>query len=387
MNTFRFPCINLVYNRYRKASPAKDAVIEICIAYQRKQKWMSTGIRVFPKEWQRGRITNRLDAIPLNKTLDLMLAEVHQEIYEMLAEGDLDIFAIPARLEKKRNEKVPFLEFCQERAKIRKYGKAEDSQERYNRFLRFLGEYGKIKRFSDLNERTVMELDKYLVSKGMVAKSRWCNYHRFLNSFILDARKEGLLQVNPYDRVKIEKGNDKEGIHRRLTPDEFHAIEQLQLDSERLARVRDLFVFQTYTCLSYTDLASFDPAKIKDVKGSKVYVGYRGKTKQKFTIPLLKPALDILERYKDKLPILSNVRYNDYLKEVMQAAGIGKPVSTHWARHTGATLLLNSGVPLKVVQKICGHASSKMTESIYADTLDETVVDAMVEFEEKLTKN
>jgi len=63
---------------------------------------------------------------------------------------------------------------------------------------------------------------------------------------------------------------------------------------------------------------------------------------------------------------------------VAQTAGIDKPVSSHWARHTGATLLLNQGgLDMKIVAKICGHSSTRITEKVYAKLLDESVVDAM----------
>lgn len=62
----------------------------------------------------------------------------------------------------------------------------------------------------------------------------------------------------------------------------------------------------------------------------------------------------------------------------MQNAGIDRRVSTHWARHTGATMLLNEGVPLNIVSKICGHSSLRITEQVYAKLLDETVVDAVL---------
>ena len=59
------------------------------------------------------------------------------------------------------------------------------------------------------------------------------------------------------------------------------------------------------------------------------------------------------------------------------AKGIEKPISSHWARHTGATLLLNEGIDMKIVAKICGHSSMKITEQVYAKLLDETVVEAV----------
>ena len=85
------------------------------------------------------------------------------------------------------------------------------------------------------------------------------------------------------------------------------------------------------------------------------------------------------------MPVISNVKYNEYLKVVAQAAGIDKPVSSHWARHTGATLLLNEGgMDLKTVAKICGHTSFKITEQVYANMLDDTVVEKMAAYEKKL---
>lgn len=379
------PVVSFIYNRYRKASATQDAVIEIRVYYQGKAKYMSTRIRVFSKEWQRGRVVNRVDAVILNKQLDKLLVDVRQIVYDMYEDGQIDIDAIPSRLMAKRKPNVTFLDFCEERTKIRKYGKAVDSQERYERFLRFLKGYGKIKTFFDLTEAKVMELDRYLKGQNnMKAKSRWNNYHRFLNSFILDAQKEGLLQLNPYDRVKIEKGSDYDGIDKYLTPEEFQKLRTATMPESRLERVRDLFVFHSYTCLSYHDLRAFDPKKIKEIDGKKLYVGHRGKTKIEYTIPLLTPALEILAKYGDKLPILSNVKYNEYIKEVAKAAGIEKPVTTHWARHTGATLLLNAGVKIEIVSKVCGHSSIKMTEKIYAKLLPKTVVAAVNEIEEKL---
>ena len=99
---------------------------------------------------------------------------------------------------------------------------------------------------------------------------------------------------------------------------------------------------------------------------------------------LLKPALAILKRYNGILPIISNVKYNAYLKAVAQFAKIDKPITSHWARHTGATILLNMGVDMEVVAKILGHSTTKITRAVYAKLLDETVVKAMQDVDEKI---
>ena len=96
---------------------------------------------------------------------------------------------------------------------------------------------------------------------------------------------------------------------------------------------------------------------------------------------VMKPAMEILNRYGGVLPLMSNVKYNLYLKMIAMAAGINKPVSTHWARHTGATMLLNSGANMEVVAKVLGHSSTRITREVYAKLLDETVADEMARIE------
>lgn len=369
-----FPFVGLVYNRYGKASDTKDAVIEVRIYYMKKAKWISTGIRVFPKEWRNGRIVGRGDAMQLNRQLDKIIADVRQVVYEMYEEGQIELDAIPSRLLAKRKPALMLLDFCRRRAEIRKHGITKDSQERYDRFLKFLEDYDSIRTFYDLNEAKVMALDKFLIDKKMKAKSRWNNYHRFLNSFILDAQKEGLIQKNPYDSVKIDHGDDSDGIDKCLEPEELEKIRTAEIPEERLCRVRDLFLFHCYFPQSYKDLQAFRPEDMTEIDGKKVYMKKRGKTGVDYTVPLLPPALAILEKYNGKLPVLSNQKYNKYLKEVATAAGLNKPLTTHWARHTGGTLLLNAGVPMGVVSKVLGHKSVKITERIYAKWLPKTIV-------------
>ena len=326
----------------------------------------------------------------LNRQLDKIIADVRQVVYEMYEEGQIELGDIPSRLLAKRKPALMLLDFCRRRAEIRKHGIAKDSQERYDRFLTFLEGYDSIKTFYDLNEAKVMALDQFLIGKKMKAKSRWNNYHRFLNSFILDAQKEGLIQKNPYDSVKIDHGDDSDGIDKFLFPEEFSQLRAAKMSCERLEKVRDLFVFQTLTCLSYVDLAAFTMEKIREVDLAQVLAGRRGKTNVEYMVPLLPGAVEILKKYnglpywRNGKSLLTNQKYNKYLKEVVKEVGIDRPVTTHWARHTGATLLLNLKVPLQIVSKVCGHSSTKMTERIYAKLLDRTVVQEVMAVKDKL---
>lgn len=389
------PTFTLMFDRQKRASKTKEGSVELRITWNRVQKHVTTGVRVLPKQWRNGQIVNRLDALELQRTLDLFVANARRVVNDLMERGELDMKTIVSVIggkqhsdatQKVKNERS-WIDYIQERMVIRKYGRGEDSQERYDRFFRWFEQWGKIRTFSDVTETKLLEMDADLETKGMKPYSKWHNYHRFLNSFIIDAINDGLMQTNPYKRVNIKKGQSPNGIGKYLTRDEFRRIETLDPPTNYLRHARDLFVFQTYTCLSYTDMEKFDPERIKNMDGKKVYSGMRSKTGQEYVFLLLSPALNILEQYGGKLPMMSNVKYNEYLKVIAVMCGINKPVSSHWARHTGATMLLNSGMDMEIVSKVLGHSSTRITREVYAKLLDNTVTDAMAKFDEALIES
>ena len=301
--------MTIVYDRRHLAKFNKKAPLEIRVAYDYKQCFISTGIMLYPNQWKNGTVINCPDAMQLCQILNKQLMDIRQVILEMSSEGCIDIFSIVPRLRKKQ-EKLDFIGFCEQRASIRKYGKEKDTQERYERFLRLFRAWGGIREFEDITDKNIILYNEYLSSTGMKPYSKWNNYHRFLNSFITDAIDEGYLRRNPYKWVNIERCKESKGIEKCLTPEEFLRLKAADMPTESLERFRDLFVFQTYTCLSYSDLRSFDSRLISEIKGTKVYTGSREKTDKPYTIPLREPALAILKKYNGTLPVISNVKYN-----------------------------------------------------------------------------
>lgn len=379
----KLPQIKFIFDRYKKATLTDKASLEIRIYHNYKQKYISTGVMLYSNQWKDGNIVNCPDTLQISQALDKMIKDIRQVIITMMEEGYIDIYAIPDRLEKSKNKDLSFLDYCKMRATIRKYGKAKDTQQRYGRFLRLFEAWGKIKYFSDVTDENIIAYDKYLIGKGLKPYSKWNNYHRFVDSFIIDAIDEGHLKRNPYKWLNIPKTQESLGLERCLTPDEFNKLKTAPMPTKSLEKVRDVFVFQTYTCLRYSDLKKFDSRKVQEIKGMPVYLGDSVKTNKPFVIPLLSPALDILHKYEGKLPVISNPKYNEYLKVVAQAAGLDYKLSTHWARHTGATMFLNKGAEMKIITKVCGHSSTRITEQVYAKLLNETVVDAIQEISDK----
>lgn len=375
------PILVFVYDRKKKASSKCSASVELRITFARKVKYVATGVRLFPKEWRGGTVVNRPDSAELNELLTSVMLRARRVVNAMVDTGCLNLGEIPRRMEELVCDKRMFYDFCEERTKVRIYGKSRDTAERYYRFLRWLRKWGKIIYFSDVTDRNIIQMDLALAETGMKPYSKWNNYHRFLNSFILDAIDEGFLKRNPYKWVNIDKEKEN-GLKKYLTPAEFFRLRTAVMPTQSLERVRDLFVFQTYTCMSYVDLVAFDPTMINQ---HGIYTSCRGKTGVEFSFYVMKPARDILEKYDGVLPLISNVKYNEYLKAVAQAAGIDKPLTSHWARHTGATILLNDGhVDMEVISRILGHTSTRQTRETYAKLLDTTIENAMRDYEKRM---
>ena len=154
------------------------------------------------------------------------------------------------------------------------------------------------------------------------------------------------------------------------------ALENKSFSTDRLNKVRDCFLFQAYTGLSYSDMAGLTKDDfIACDKGMYLHKA-RVKTKVNYTVFLLPKAIALLEKYDWKLPVLSNQKYNSYLGEIKDIIGISKPLHSHIARHTAATQFLNNGLSIDVVAKILGHTNTNMTKH-YAKLLDTTVLNEM----------
>jgi len=206
------------------------------------------------------------------------------------------------------------------------------------------------------------------------------NFRKIVNRCI----RNGWLERDPFVGFKMTK---KEVVPEFLTEHEIKIIVKKKFVSDRLNEVRDVFIFCCYTGLAFVDVEKLKSSEIGiGIDGSKWIFTNRQKTETLSRIPLLPVAIDILERYKNHhgcvnsgkvLPVLSNQKYNDYLKEIASICGINKKFTTHTARHTFATTVtLSNGVPMESVSKMLGH-KNLMTTQHYAKVLDKKLSEDM----------
>lgn len=194
---------------------------------------------------------------------------------------------------------------------------------------------------------------------------------KMLKKILSFAVKERLLEVNPFQMTLKEEKLD----YHTLTIDDVKYLLSVEITDKRIASIRDLFVFQSMTGLSYADMASLSMDDIKD----DVIIKRRKKTDVQFVIPVLPIAKSILEKYEYKLPIISNQKYNQYLKVLGDVCKMPMSLHSHLARHSYACILLNSGVDMKTISKTLGHSSMRTTERIYAEMSNKTVISNILE--------
>lgn len=183
------------------------------------------------------------------------------------------------------------------------------------------------------------------------------------------------IDCNPFIGIKVHRSKP---VAEYLTPEEVEVIKNKDLN-DRLGKVRDLFIFQCGSGLAYSDMASLTPTDVNIVDDRHVIQKTRNKTSIEYTSVLLPCAIEVWNKYNGVLPIISNQKYNSFLREIEIICNINKRLHTHLGRKTFATSLLNAGVPMEIVSKCLGHASVKISESTYAFFQKRTIISTVSE--------
>ena len=237
---------------------------------------------------------------------------------------------------------------------------------------------------NDLTEDHLQQFVSRLLRRGMrnmtVAKD-----YAFVRWFLSWAAKKGYYTGNAHQtfkpRLKGTDGNSKEIIYLTLSELERLRACEIPASKTHLEQTRDVFLFCCYTSLRYSDVAAL---KVEDVKEGYITVVTQ-KTSDGLKIELNRHAQAIIDKYHGKrfrgdraLPVISNQKMNDYLKELGRMAGIDAPtqvvyfrgeqrfdeyhpkwelLTTHCARRTFVVTALQLGIPVEVIIRWTGHSS------------------------------
>ena len=382
-NVIKMALVNLsiIHNRLKRGTPQKAVSVEFRFSYKSERKYISTGIKVIPSQWSKNgcRVIKHKDADALNERLAALKERAEAVVNKMSREGCTDLSVVPILFNGEEDKRMTFLEYCKKRRNERKV--CEHTKKRYDVFIKFLEDWGYICTFGDCNVAKVRAMDEYLHKEGK-AQSTIYDYHKYLKLFINDAVVDGLIEKNPYKFLPFHIGKGEKQYVDCITEEQFCAIKALNISTPHIQQARDLFLFQCYTGMAYSDLQSFDYSNCEETGGKVFYHAKRTKTGTDFVFQLLSPAVELLKKYNFSLPKISNQKYNDYLKVIGQIVGVSR-LHTHMGRATAATLFLSNGMPINIVARVLGHTTLRQTTR-YARTLNKDVQSAFDSLEGKL---
>ena len=241
---------------------------------------------------------------------------------------------------------------------------------------------------NDVNPKFITSFEIFLRTQYRLSNNYVMKMIQRFRSIYQVAIDNGWANKNPFVSFKLKFENTERGY---LTMEELTNLMNKQLTSKRLEQIRDVFVFSCFTGLAYCDAQALTAEHIIVGPNRAHWLRtHRQKTSTPVDVPLLDVPLQILAKYEGccpngkLLPIPSNQKCNDYLKEIAAICGIEKRLTFHLARHTFATTVtLTNGVPIESVSKMLGHRSLKTTQ-IYAKIVNDKLAEDMTNLSTRL---
>jgi integrase len=384
---------SIIFDRKKQAEGEKEGTLEVRITVDRKSYYINTGVRVNRKHWA-GAIVKRPDADALNNRLGIIVRRVNEKVNEFFeAKQPIDVDAIRSYIYNNssvnvdKNGLVAWIE-----KEIPLLNVKEDTRKHYWLLLDRLKAFGKLKAWNDLTVENIYEWDAWLHQmanvnskddEGTLSNGTIHNYHKHLKAMLNRALTFGIIDATPYARLVGKFGSGEDENVEYLTEDEMQLIlDTHPVPGTQMETVRDLFVIQMFTGLSYSDMQALDIRNYHKDGDAWVSNGKRIKTGVPFVSQLLPPVVDVLERHGWQVPQMPNQKYNAQLKTFGNVIGIER-LHSHLARHTFATYMLSNDVKIQNVMRMLGHKKIQQTMR-YAKVLAKDVHDEYGMIAEKL---
>jgi integrase len=398
--------------------------IRMRVIYGGNRIEFSTGYRIDESKWDADKqrvkngCTNKLKQSSSEINSDLL--KYYTDIQNIFKEFEVkDISPTPERLKSaftKRNKvnnseesgkptasfMNVFDEFLKECGKQNNW--TDSTYEKFAAVKTHLTNFNSNLTFEVLDESGLTEYVEYLRDKKNLRNSTIGKQIGFLKWFLRWAFKKGHHNNNAFESFKPKLKNTQKKVIF-LTWNELNKLRDYKIPATKqyLERVRDVFLFTCFTGLRHSDVYNLKTSDIKDNHIEITTV----KTADSLIIELNNHSKSILDKYKDVhfennkvLPVITNQKMNEYLKELAELAEINEPVretyykgnkridevtpkhdllGTHAGRRTFICNALSLGIPPQVVMKWTGHNDYKAMKP-YIDIADEIKANAMEKF-------
>lgn len=377
----------------KEPKSSSETIIYLVMRWDGLQMKISTKQKVNPKFWNKDRLKVKETISEKNhQHINKELVEIEKVAYKMF-NSFTDTFKRKPNSEELKNlieqeyfqnnpmfkkvDKKTILDYFDDYIETIKSTTAHTTVQKYKQAKENFKDFQKDKKriynteMIDLKFRN--EYVEYLIETKKYAPTTVYRKMKFLRTVLYFIENLGI-KVNPFLHNSRFLTKDIEVDNIALSESEIDEMEKLNLsDNKRLEQVRDLFLVACYTGQRFSDLNKINQSNIIDDE----YIAIRQqKTNEQLTLPLLKVVKTILVKYNYKLPKISNVKFNEYIKEVAklcetlnkQYNGDNKKVrwqmiSSHTARRTFVTLNYGKGVDLDTLKLGTGHKQTKTLQT------------------------
>ena len=377
----------------KEPKSSSETIIYLVMRWDGLQMKISTKQKVNPKFWNKERLKVKETISEKNhQHINKELVEIEKVAYKMF-NSFTETFKRKPNSEELKNlieqeyfqnnpmfkkvDKKTILDYFDDYIETIKSTTAHTTVQKYKQAKENFKDFQKDKKriynteMIDLKFRN--EYVEYLIETKKYAPTTVYRKMKFLRTVLYFIENLGI-KVNPFLHNSRFLTKDIEVDNIALSESEIDEMEKLNLsDNKRLEQVRDLFLVACYTGQRFSDLNKINQSNIIDDE----YIAIRQqKTNEQLTLPLLKVVKTILVKYSYKLPKISNVKFNEYIKEVAklcetlnkQYNGDNKKVrwqmiSSHTARRTFVTLNYGKGVDLDTLKLGTGHKQTKTLQT------------------------
>ena len=384
--------ITILYVISKSRINKKGVVPILCrITFLGKRKQFATGQFINPKNW-----FSKLQIVKppndesnnINTQLSLIKSKINRAFLLLqMKEEQFDVDDIYSQFVGKRtaSERTLLDAFDYHINRMQQLVGIEVKQvsvEKYNQSLKHVKTFLQFKfnkrdyLLKDLKLNFLTDFEHYLkTEKKFLPNSVYKTIQRFRRVVRVAVGADYLVK-DPFMLHKVNKPKLKVIF---LSVEELKAFEIRKFTQPRLQIVQDCFIFSCYTGLAYNELKNLSKKHIvKGFDGQLWIEMIREKTQKEIAVPLLPKAKQLIDKYSNDaeviFPLMSNQRYNSYLKEMASLIGVEKRLTTHTARKTFAsTVLLYNNVPMEIVSELLGHSSITITQASYGKIVQKSV--------------
>lgn len=347
--------------RFYPKKSKRDTTLYIAITIDKERQELSSGLKVDSETWDSDN-----DVMEFTHNIRKRLIQVHNS----LVEEKINITSQhikDAYLKKHIQKHTVISEFKKmierDTVEVKIGNRSKSALQKTNVCLRHLTRFLATKHRTDISFDQITvdflhEFEVYIKKNGS-SHNTTKKHMDIIRKLFRYAKANKWTDQDPFYFYKIAARYVKT---EPLVESEIKLLLQKDL-TPRNSQVRDVFIVQCFTGMSYSDVKELTKATIyTDSSGALWIDSKRVKTGVDYDVPLFPQVIKILEKYKYQLPVLSNQKMNEYLKEIGCVCGITKNITTHMARRTFASIMNERGVNITAIQRMLGHTKITTTQ-------------------------